>query len=73
MSEGGAGAPAAAGGATQGEASGELRTEVVARVTGAVHFGGLADFQYVSCDPRPPSEQVCSCFAGAGGIMHGIK
>ena len=46
----GAGLPGAGGG--------ELRAEVVARVSSAVRFDVLADFQYVSHDGRPLSELV---------------
>ncbi|EIE20604.1 hypothetical protein COCSUDRAFT_57748 [Coccomyxa subellipsoidea C-169] len=45
-----------AGAATDSEE--ELKAEVMAHVKFAVRFPGLADFQYVSCDPRPLHEQV---------------
>ena len=41
-----------------GAGGGELHAQVVARVTGAVRFGGLADFQYLSHDARPAQEQA---------------
>lgn len=33
---------------------------VVGRVSTVIQFGGMADFQYVSQDPRPPVQQVGS-------------
>ncbi len=36
-----------------------VKAEVVAHVKAAVRFRGMADFQYVSCDTRPPSSQAC--------------
>ncbi|KAK9917158.1 hypothetical protein WJX75_001425 [Coccomyxa subellipsoidea] len=40
------------------DAEEELKAEVVAHVKSVVRFPGMADFQYVSCDPRPLQEQV---------------
>jgi hypothetical protein len=43
------------------DAEEELKAEVVAHVKSVVRFPGMADFQYVSCDPRPLQEQVHLC------------